>query len=163
MRSLIFTRSLVAVCLASGLAACGGGGDSSPAVSTVPAIDAAAVSTLNSSFNSGLVALTTYAGLQNTALFDLFAATFLDAGSTKAMVQSNLSQDAIALATTADMISFPGLAFSNAVVSNCNASNVCTLTGTLTNKDADVTEASFSTQVLYSNGKYLLLGDQASS
>jgi hypothetical protein len=98
MRSLIFTRSLVAVCLASGLAACGGGGDSSPAVSTVPAIDAAAVSTLNSSFNSGLVALTTYAGLQNTALFDLFAATFLDAGSTKAMVQSNLSQDAIALA-----------------------------------------------------------------
>jgi hypothetical protein len=163
MRSLTFTRNLVAIGLATSLTACGSSGDSTPAAPTAPAVDAAAVTNLTTALNSGLTALATVAGLKSTAFADLFAATFLDAGYTKALIQSNLSQDATALAATADLISFPGLAFSNGAISNCNTSNVCTLTGTLSNKDADVTETPFTTQVLYSNGKYLLLGDQLNS
>jgi hypothetical protein len=40
---------------------------------------------------------------------------------------------------------------------------VCTLTGTLTNADADATAVPFSTQVVLESGNYRVLGDQKSS
>lgn len=163
MTSMTLTRCFPGLLLTAVLSACGsGGGDSAP-VSTVPAVDSAAATALNNSYNSSLAALTTIAGLQSTALADLFAATFLDAGYNKAQLQSNLALDAISVTTSPDIIPFPGVAISKAVVSNCNDKSICTLTATLTNNDVDLTETSFTTQVLYSGGKYLILGDQLSS
>jgi hypothetical protein len=45
-------------------------------------------------------------------------------------------------------------------ISGCDAANVCTLTATLTNADADTTTVSFTTRVSFSNNKFRLLGDQ---
>jgi lipopolysaccharide export system protein LptA len=45
----------------------------------------------------------------------------------------------------------------------CDANNVCTLTGTLTNSDADTTSVTFTTQVKITDGKVRLYGDQLSS
>jgi hypothetical protein len=164
MSKLKLYRWIATGTIAAALSACGGGGDSAPAAAaTAPAVDPAAVTSLSTALNSGLAALASYAGLQSSAFLDLFASSFLDAGYTKAQLQANLAQDATALTVSPDISSFPAISLSDATVSNCNVNNICTLTATLNNKDADTTSATFTTQVLYSNGKYLLLGDQKSS
>jgi len=167
MRKLKLYRWIATGTIAAALSACGGGGDSAPAAAAAtaaaPAVDPAAVTSLSTALNSGLAALASYAGLQSSAFVDLFASSFLDAGYTKAQLQANLAQDATALTVSPDISSFPVISLSDATVSNCDVNNICTLTATLNNKDADTTSAPFTTQVLYSNGKYLLLGDQKSS
>lgn len=92
-----------------------------------------------------------------------FASSYLDAGMTRAQVQDALQQDVAAAGANAGFSGIPGATLADVAITNCNAGGVCTLTGTLTNADADTTSVPFSTQVVLENGKYRLLGDQQAS
>jgi hypothetical protein len=144
------------------LAACGGGGDgggsAAPSAGAAPTENDKAVFATN--FGAGLNALKTYAGQTSAAFLDLFDDAFLDAGYTKAQLRNNLSQEAAATALGVDVSSFPGVTLSAVTITACDAANVCTLTATLTNADADTTTVSFTTRVSFSNSKFRLLGDQ---
>ena len=139
----------LAISLAVSLAACGGGSDKT----------GAAVST----FNATLSNLSNVAGLSSPATLASFDASYMDAGYTRAMLVAELAANADALQTNPDLSLFPGGTLSNVVIAGCDIKNVCTMTATLTNSDADVTAVDFSTKVVLSNGTYLLLGDQAAS
>jgi hypothetical protein len=156
-------RFLIASSVLAVLAACGGGGDgggsaSTPTGSATPTENDKAV--FATDFGAGLNALKTYAGQTSAAFLDLFDDAFLDAGYTKAQVRNNLSQEAAATALGVDVSSFPGVTLSAVTITACDAANVCTLTATLTNADADTTTVSFTTRVSFSNSKFRLLGDQ---
>jgi hypothetical protein len=134
------------------LAACGGGGGGE-------SLD----ETFVRDYGSALAGTSTPAGLGSTSLKQSFDDKFLDAGYTKADVVANLDQDAQALSANADYSLFPQLTLADASVGNCGTDNVCTLTGTLTNNDADATSVPISVRVLLSNGGYRLYGDQKTS
>ncbi|MBC7471115.1 MAG: hypothetical protein H7322_17485 [Ramlibacter sp.] len=148
-KSLVWAGAMSALLL--GVVGCGGSDGGA---------DAAVLPT---AYNSGLAALNTRAGLQSAAFVDLFDPNFLDAGYTKLQLVDNLAQDAASTAVSADLSMFPSASLANASVGNCASSGICTLTGTLTNTDADTTEVPFTAQVMLSNGAYRLLGDQKSS
>lgn len=139
----------LAISLAVSLAACGGGSDKT----------GAAVST----FNATLGNLSTGAGLASPATLASFDASYMDAGYTRAMMVADLAANADALQTNPDLSLFPGGTLSNVVIAGCDIKDVCTMTATLTNSDADVTAVDFSTKVVFSNGTYLLLGNQTAS
>ena len=143
-------RAALMIVAATGLAACGGGGDGLNVLAG-PNTYAAAISQMNSA-----------AGLTSAALQSSFAAGYLDAGMTQAQLLDALGKDAAAF-STAGYSGVPLAGLTDVAVSGCNASNVCTLTGTLTNGDADTTTVPFTTQVVLENGGYRLLGDQKSS
>jgi hypothetical protein len=139
------------------LSACGGG-------SGTPSTDKQ--NTFISDYSNGLKVLNTYAGLTSSAFLDLFDATFLDSGITKPLLSASLAQEAAAAAASPDLPSFPMAGISNASISACDTSNVCTLTGTLSNNDVDTsvdntTSITFTTRVKFIDGKYRLLGDGA--
>jgi hypothetical protein len=147
------------------LGACGGG---SNAPSTDTATNADKQNTFIADYTNGLKVLNTYAGLTSTVFVDLFDATFLDAGNTKPLVSASLAQEAAAAAASPDLPSFPMAGLSTASISACDASNVCTLTGTLSNNDVDTsvdntTSIIFTSRVKYSDGKFRLLGDGSAS
>jgi hypothetical protein len=48
-------------------------------------------------------------------------------------------------------------------LTGCDTKDICTLTGTLTNSDADITSVEFSTKVLVMSGVAYLYGDQSSN
>lgn len=135
------------------LAACGGGSDNTPAFA----------SRLASTFNVMVGQLSTAAGLAGAATLESFDAAYLDAGYSRAMLATDLAANANALTSDPDLSLFPAGTLSNAVIEGCDAKNVCTLRATLTNSDADVTSVDFSTKVVFSNGAYRFLGDQANS
>jgi hypothetical protein len=141
----------VAVSLLGGLAACGGGGGGESLGET-----------FTQNYGTALAATTTPAGVNSVALKDSFDEKFLDAGYTKAQVVANLDQDAQAMATPEYSL-FPQLALSDASVGSCGSDNVCTLTGNLTNTDADTTTVPVSVRVVLTNGGYRLYGDQKAS
>jgi len=161
-----FLKLALAGSLISLLAACGGGGDDFTS-------DTDAQSSFISAYNSGLGTLGSVAGLASSSFRDLFDAAYTDSGMTRAAVVAALDSDAAALKEVPDLQAFPIAQLSKASISNCNtATKICTLTGTLTNSDADptgadasaVTEVTFSTQVRYdASGKFRLLGDQSKS
>jgi len=140
----------LAISLAVSLAACGGGGSDKTG---------AAVST----FNATLSNLSTVAGFSSPAALASFDAGYVDAGYTRAMLVADLAAYADALKTDPDLSLFPGGTLSNVVIAGCDSKNVCTMTATLTNSDADVTAVDFSTKVVLSDGAYRLLGDQAAA
>ena len=142
---------LATVGLASVLAACGGGGGGDI---TLPG------PALAQSYGGALAATGTSSGINSVALKDSFDDRYLDAGVTKAAVAAALDQDAQAMAASAEYSGFPGTALSDVVVDKCNADGVCTLTGTLTNADADATSVPFSVQVINVGGTLRLYGDQ---
>lgn len=144
------------------LAACGGGGDDAPpqASGNGSPSDPAKQAAFATDYGSGLSALNTPAGLTNKAFLDLFDDAFLDAGYTKPQVADNLTQEAAAMALSKELSSFAAVKLSAVAISDCDAKNVCTLTATLTNSDADATSVSFTTRLNFSNGKFRLLGDQ---
>jgi len=158
------TRNFYRLAIASGLlsllAACGGGSenDSTPVVDA--STDTAQQAAFATSLIGGLKALNTYGGLTSAGFIDLFDKDFLDAGYTKTEVQANLAQEATALAVAPELSSFPIAMLSNVTITGCNAANICTLTGTVTNTDVDTTAITFTIQVKYSNGKFTLYGDQ---
>ena len=139
----------LAISMSVVLAACGGASDKT----------GGAVST----FNATLSNLSTEAGLASPATLASFDASYMDAGYTRAMLIADLAANADALKTNPDLSLFPGGTLSNVVIAGCDIKNVCTMTATLTNSDADVTAVDFSTKVVLSNGTYFLLGDQAAS
>lgn len=143
----------LALSLAVFLAACGGGSDNTTAV----------VSNTVSALNATLGNLSAGTGLSSPATLESFDAAYVDAGYTRAMLAADLAANADALKTNPDLSLFPGGTLSNVVIGGCDFKNVCTMTATLTNSDADVTTVDFSTKVVFSNGAYRLLGDQAAS
>jgi hypothetical protein len=145
------------------LSACGGGsGSANPNSAT----NTDKQTTFIADYTDGLKTLNTYAGLTSAAFLDLFDATFLDSGNTKPLLSTGLAQEAAAAAASPDLPSFPIVGLSTASISACDTSNVCTLTGTLSNNDVDTsaentTSITFTTRVKYSDGKFRLLGDGA--
>jgi len=158
------------------LTACGGGGNSvvvdaapttppptttNPPGSTAPT--AAQQSSFVADYGNGVAMLNSYGGLTSTAFVDLFDDAFLDAGYDKTQVRNNLQQEAIALTTSPDLSAFPQVKLSGMTIGNCDAANVCTLTATATNTDADSTAVPFTTRVRLQNGKFRLYGDQTAA
>jgi len=165
MNARSICRGAVVSGLAALLGACGGGSD---APNTDVATNADKQSSFVADYTQGLKALNAYAGLASASFADLFDAAFLDAGNTKSLVSTSLAEEAIAMAASPDLPSFPMAELSIASISACDSSNVCTLTGTLSNNDVDAsadntTSISFTTRVKYSGGKFRLLGDGAAS
>ena len=161
----IYRAAWAGVVLAS-LSACGGGDSSTP--STDVATNAGKQSSFVADYTQGLKVLNSYAGLTSAAFLDLFDASLLDAGNTKSLLSASLAQEAAAMAASPDLPSFPMAALSTASISACDASNVCTLTGTLSNNDVDAsadntTAITFTSRVKYSDGKFRLLGDGSAS
>ena len=143
------------------LAACGGGGDDAPAqANSGSPSDSAKQAAFATDYGSGLAALNTSGGLTNKAFLDLFDDGFLDAGYTKPQVADNLTQEAVAMSFSKELSSFAAVKLSAVSIKDCDAKNVCTLTATLTNSDADSTAVTFTTRLIFSNGKFRLLGDQ---
>jgi hypothetical protein len=138
------------IAAAAGLTACGGGGN---------APDPLAAAT---SYGTAIAQANSAAGLNSAALQSSFASGYLDAGMTQAQLLDALGKDAAAFAT-AGYSGLPVAGLTDVAIGNCNASSVCTLTGTLTNSDADATAVPFSTQVVLESGSYRVLGDQKSS
>ena len=149
---------LGAVAAASVLAACGGGGSSSPALTT----DANTTPGTGATTYAALLSqLSTPAGLASAQAASVFHDDYLDSGMTKPQVVEALGQEGAALSAVPGHSLFPQAALSDVQVTGCDANNVCTLTGTLLNSDADSTSVQFSTKVVNSNGTYRLLGDQS--
>jgi hypothetical protein len=163
-----FLKLAIAGSLISLLAACGGGDDD-------VASDADAQSSFISAYTSGLDTLGSYAGLVSSKFRDLFDAGYTDSGMTKADVVAALDSEITVSQTSPDFVhpAFPMAKLSKASIGNCDAvTKICTLTGTLSNSDADptgadasaVTEVNFTTQVRQdADGKVRLLGDQSKS
>ena len=155
-----FKLPLAASLLAGVLSACGGGDDGPPPAA---ATNATTQADFAAAYASGLGALNTSAGLTSTAFADTIDDAFLDAGYTKPVLRDNLAQEAAAMALSTELSSFPMVTLANPVISNCNAADVCTLTATIINADADTTSVAFTTQVKFSAGKLRLYGDQKTS
>lgn len=153
MRNYVFKTTLAAILVAGLLSACGGGDDSPP--------DTRA--TFGAAYGSGLANMSTAAGLQRAALLDVVDAGFLDAAYNRAKMASNFSADAASLSGATAVSLFPMVSLSNPVITCPTSGNICSFTGTITNTDADATEASFTTPVIFSDGAFRLYGDQASS
>jgi hypothetical protein len=165
-------RKLLRISMAGGLlallAACDDGSSdlAAPAtpVNTNLPTNAAQQAAFISDYGTGVTALNSYGGLTSTTFPDLFDDAFLDAGYTKPQVRANLAQEAAAQAISAELSSFAAVKLSAVSIGNCDARNICVLTATLTNTDADTTAATFTTQLKYDNaGKFRLYGDQQGS
>jgi hypothetical protein len=145
------------------LSACGSSSNDSVDAPADPNPSPAAVSAFSTAFANGLASLNAYAGLTSAAVADLFDASYLDGGLSKADVMAALQSEAQASAISPDFPSFAQVTVSGITISNCiAATQVCTLSGTLTNNDADTTSVTFTTQVKLSD-KPRLFGDQAKS
>ncbi len=149
----VFSSSIVLSAVLT-LSACGGG-------STTIDLQAAATE-FSAKISSSLSALTTSAGLTSQALLDLFDDKFLDGGFTRADLVNLLGTNSTELATNPELSLFPMATVTNAKVT-CGDTNICTLSGTLTNSDADTTSVEFSTKVLVNTRGVFFYGDQSST
>jgi hypothetical protein len=140
------------------LTACGGGSGSvsSPTVAEL-------TDSLVSRYNSGLSAMGTSTALAAGAVADSFDTAYLDAGFKKTDLLASLTLNAQTLGTNPELSLFPTSSVSKGVVSNCDANNICTFSGTLTNSDADSTSIDFTTKVKNVNGALYLYGDQSAT
>jgi hypothetical protein len=145
----VFSSSLVLSAVLT-LSACGGG-------STIDLQVAAAE--FSTKFSSYLSALTSSAGLTSKALPDLFDEKYLDGGFTKVDLLNSLNANSTTLGTNPELSLFPMATVTNAKIS-CGDTG-CTLTGTITNSDADTTSVDFSTKVLVNTRGVFLYGDQS--
>ena len=149
----VFSSSIVLSALLT-LSACGGGSTT---------IDLQATATdFSAKVSSSLSALTSSASLKSQALLDLFDEKFLDGGFTRADLVSLLSTNATTLETNTELYLFPMATVTNAKVT-CGDTNICTLSGTLTNSDADTTSVDFSAKVLVNTRGVFFYGDQSST
>lgn len=137
------------------LAGCGGGdGDRATDPTTL----------LQQSYASRVSGATTASVLTSASFQDAFASSYLDAGTTRAQAVEAMNKDAAAISASSEFSLFPGATLTDVSVGNCTSANVCTMTGTLANNDADATSVPFSTKVVVSaDGAYRLLGDQLPS
>lgn len=139
------------LCAAASLAACGGGGGGGDTSSST------------NLYTSNLPQAGSSSTLRSQSLQQAFASNYLDAGTDRAQLLDAMAQDAAAIDANAGFSGFPAGTLSDVQIGNCDTSNVCTLSGTLTNADADTTSVAFSTQVVLDNGNFRVLGDQKSS
>ena len=147
-------RLVTGFLLSAMLSACGGG------------TDAAAISFASNFSNSVdrlISGLGSVAGLQDTSVLTLFDAKYLDTGYNKATLAADMASNGAALAANSDLSLFPSATVSNIVISSCDAQNVCVMTGTLINTDADVTQVNFTTKVISTGSGYVFYGDQSNS
>jgi hypothetical protein len=106
----------------------------------------------------------TSAGLMSTTTADLLDSAYKDSGVTQPAQIAYQKAQADAMTAYSDLSGFAGFKLSNVQVFGCDASNVCTMTATLTNADADTTTADITTKVkVGSDGKIRLFGDQLSA
>ena len=129
------------------LVACGSGGGVTAAAS------------LATSLTSALAAMSS--NQANYASFvSLLDSNFKQDGFTSATLSAALAADAAALPGEA---SFPNITYSDATISNCNAAQVCDLTVTVTNSDADTVSTSMVLKVVLTPSGYKLYGDQSAA
>jgi hypothetical protein len=149
--SIMNPWSRAALCIGASavLAACGGGDGPDSVAGLTP-------------YATAIAQTNTAAGLNSSALQSSFASGYLDAGMTQAQLMDALGKDAAGFAS-AESSGLPVASLTDVAIGNCNSNSVCTLTGTLTNSDADATAVPFTTQVVLEGGNYRVLGDQKSS
>jgi hypothetical protein len=150
----LFSSSLI-LSAALTVSACGGG-ESTLNIES-------AVTEFSAKFTSYLANLTSSAGLNSNTLPNLFDERFLDGGFRKADLVNSLTANASALGTNQELSLFPTATVTNSTLSGCDNNNICTLTGTLTNSDADTTSVDFSTKVIVVSGVVYFYGDQSST
>jgi hypothetical protein len=114
-------------------------------------------------FTEAATLLTSATGLKDAKIPALFDDTYKEAGYTKANLSVDLQAEAAALAANPDASLFPIATLKNVTVSACDASSICTLTGTLVNSDVDTTETVVTTKVKKVNDEYYFIGDQQAS
>jgi hypothetical protein len=153
MRKNLLKMSAAMSLVIASVTACGGGSDTFVDTRT----------TFTSAFTSSIAALTTAAGLQGNTFLDLVDSSFLDGGYTKAQMADNISKDAASLTGATAVSLFPGVNITNPQITCGASTTICTFSGTIVNSDADTTETTFSTPVIFNNGAFRLSGDQASS
>ncbi len=148
-------RSLtgLVVGLSTFVAACGSSSSS--------AVDSTA--SLVTRFTDAVTLLSSATGLKDAKIPALFDETYKEAGYTKANLTADLLAESTSLAANADASLFPITTLKDVTVSACDASSVCTLTGTLVNSDVDTTETVVTTKVKKVNSEYFFLGDQQAS
>jgi hypothetical protein len=122
-----------------------------------------AVTEFSSKITTALADLASSTGLNSKALPNLFDEKFLDQGLTKADIVNTLAANATALGTSPELSLFPMVSVTNSKLSGCDNNNICNLTGTLTNSDADTTTVDFSTKVIVLGGVVYFYGDQSST
>jgi hypothetical protein len=122
-----------------------------------------AANEFSTKITSYLSALTSSAGLTSNALTDLFAAKYLDGGFTKTDLTNSLTANTTALGTSPELSLFPLATVTNSKLSGCDSSGICTLSGTLTNSDADTTSVDFTTKVIVIANVIYFYGDQSST
>jgi len=150
----VFSSSLILSTVLT-LSACGGGSN---------AIDLeVAVTQFSTIMSSALADLASSTGLNSKALPNLFDEKFLDQGLTKADIVNTLAANATALGTSPELSLFPMASVTNPKLTGCDNNNICNLTGTLTNSDADTTTVDFSTKVIVLGGVVYFYGDQSST
>lgn len=152
----VFSSSLILSTVLT-LSACGGNGASGTLNLETVAAD------FSSKVSSVLAEISSMAGLNSKSLPNLFDEKFLDGGLTKAEIVNSLTANATALGTNPELSLFPMAAVTNAKLSGCDTKDICTLTGTLTNTDADTTTVDFSTKVLVNTSGVYFYGDQSST
>ncbi|NBO12729.1 MAG: hypothetical protein EBZ03_02510 [Betaproteobacteria bacterium] len=122
------------------------------------------IDAFKASYSSSLAGLSTQAVLTGSALQDLFDAKFLDSGFSRADIVAALNGEASAIQSAGGYSSVPQVTLANASVTDCVGTTqgdlICTLSGTLSNQDADVTSVQFTTQLRMADGKLRLYGDQ---
>jgi hypothetical protein len=122
-----------------------------------------AVTEFSSKITTALADLASSTGLNSKALPNLFDEKFLDQGLTKADIVNTLAANATALGTSPELSLFPMASVTNPKLTGCDNNNICNLTGTLTNSDADTTTVDFSTKVIVLGGVVYFYGDQSST
>lgn len=149
----VFSSSIVLSAVLT-LSACGGGST----------IDLQTTATeFSTKITTALAELASSAGLNSQTLPNLFNEKFLDGGFSKADLVNSLTANSTALGTNPDLSLFPMAAVTNVKLTGCDTKDICTLTGTLTNSDADTTSVEFSTKVLVIAVVAYLFGDQSST
>ena len=113
--------------------------------------------------NRMVLGLGTVSGLKDSSILALFDSKYLDAGYTKATLAVDMAANSEALTANSDLSLFPSGTVSNVVIGSCDSQNVCTLSATLTNSDADVTEVNFTTKVISTGNGFVFYGDQNNS
>jgi hypothetical protein len=153
MSKTLWRTACAASLVAGALAACGGGGDDGgPTLATQA----------SSAYGVLLAQLNSASGLASAAAGSMFGSNYLDAGFTRAQLLDALGKESTAVAASPDYSLFPMATVSNVTITDC-VSAVCTMSGTLTNSDADETAVPFTTKVLVIGNQIQLLGDQQAS
>ena len=152
MKDRISWRGASAAIVATAvLAACGGGSGGSSVAANFQGL-----------YAQPLAQMATPATLTSPGLQAAFASSYLDGGMTRPQVIDALGKEAAAAGAPGYSL-FPVASLADITITDCSASNVCTVSGTLANNDADETSVTFTSQVVLENGGYRLLGDQKSS